>query len=40
MESFQLSVVVPLPYLQYIFRQSVQVVPKHSDGGGSAKSKF
>ena len=29
----QIPVVVWLPYLQYIFKQPVQVVPKHSDGG-------
>ena len=28
-DAIQIPVVVPTPYLQYIFRQSVQVVPKH-----------
>jgi len=31
--AIQIEVVVPPPYLQYIFKQSVQVVLKHSDGG-------
>jgi len=35
----EIAVIVPPPYTQYIFRQSVQLIPKHSDGGCTT-SKF